>query len=63
MRVAGVEPEGDAAAGLVEHDVLRPDRPLAGQRPLVEAQALGHLVGAAFVERRGRSATRSVRRA
>ena len=51
MRVARVEPEGDAPAGLVEHDVLRPDRPLAGEGPVVEAQALGELVGAAFVER------------
>ena len=29
MRVARVEPERDAAAHLVEHDVLGPDRPLA----------------------------------
>ena len=51
MRVARVEPVGDAPAGLVEHDVLAPDRPLAGEGPVVEAQALGKLVGAAFVER------------
>ena len=51
MRVARVEPVGDAPAGLVEHDVLTPDRPLAGEGPVVEAQALGELVGAAFVER------------
>src|SRR4051794_2453564 len=40
MRVARVEPEGDAAPGLVEHDVLPLDGPLAGESPLVEAQAL-----------------------
>ena len=38
MRVAGVEPEGDAPAGLLEHDVLAPDRPLAAEGPLVAAQ-------------------------
>jgi hypothetical protein len=32
MRVARVEAAGDAAAGLVEHDVLGLDRPLTGQR-------------------------------
>jgi hypothetical protein len=31
MRVARVEPVGDAPAGLVEHNILRPDRPLAGE--------------------------------
>jgi hypothetical protein len=46
MRVAGVEAVGDAPAGVVERDLLAADRPLAGQRPLVEAQALGELVGA-----------------
>src|SRR4051812_4180006 len=51
MRVARVEPEGDAPAGLVEHRMLAPDRPLAGQRPVVEAQASGDDVGAAFGER------------
>jgi hypothetical protein len=51
MGVARVEPVGDAPAGLVEQDVLTPDRPLARERPVVEAQALGELVGAAFVER------------
>src|SRR5215218_6284035 len=50
MRVARVEPVGDAPAGLVEHDILAPDRPLAGEGPLVEPQALGELVGPAFVE-------------
>ena len=39
--VARVEPAGDAAAGPVERDLLTPDRPLAGERPVVEAQALG----------------------
>jgi hypothetical protein len=29
MRVARVEPVGDAAASPVEHDILPPDRPLA----------------------------------
>ena len=51
MGVARVEAEGDAPAGLVEHDVLAPDRPLAVEGPVVEGQALGELVGAAFVER------------
>ena len=51
MRVARVEPEGDAAAGLVKHDVLAPDRPVAGERPVVDAQPLGELVGVGFVER------------
>ena len=51
MRVARVEPVGDAAASLVEHDILTPDSPLAGEAPVVEAQALGELVGPAFVER------------
>ena len=46
MRVARVEAEGDTPAGLVERDILPPDRPLAGQSPVVEAQALGELVGA-----------------
>jgi hypothetical protein len=30
-RVAGVEPVGDAPAGLVEHCILTPDRPLTGE--------------------------------
>ena len=48
MRVARVEAEGNSPAGLVGHDVLAPDRPLAGERPLVDAQMPGKLVGAAF---------------
>ena len=51
VRVARVEAVGDAPARLIELDVLSPDRPLAGQRPVVDGQALGELVGAAFVER------------
>jgi hypothetical protein len=51
MRVARVEPVGDAPTGLVEHDILTPDRPFAGKGPVVEAQTLGELVGAALVER------------
>ena len=51
MRVAGVEPVGDAPAGLVEPDTLAPDRPLAGQGPVVEPQPIGELVRAALVER------------
>ena len=43
MRVARVEAVGDAPASLVEHDVLPPDRPVAREGPLVEAQALGEL--------------------
>ena len=52
MRVARVEPKGDTPAGLVEHDILAPNRPVAGEGPVVEAQALGELEGAVFVERR-----------
>ena len=59
MRVACVEAVGDAPALLAEHDVLTPDRPVAGQRPVVDGQALGELVDAPLVERgaaRGREA-------
>ena len=38
------------ADGLVEHDLLAPDRPLAGEGPVVEGQALGERVGTAFVD-------------
>src|SRR5512133_2436449 len=38
MRVARVEAEGDAAAGLVENDILAPDRPLASEGPVVQRQ-------------------------
>ena len=51
MRVSRVEPVGDRPAGLIEDDALASDRPLARERPVVGAQALGELVGAAFVER------------
>ena len=51
MRVARVEAIGDAPAGLLEHDILTTNRPLAGERPVVQAQPLGELVGAAFLER------------
>jgi hypothetical protein len=44
MRVARVEPVGDAPAGLVERDILKPYRPLAGQGPLVEAQTFEQLI-------------------
>src|SRR5215207_1859840 len=40
MRVASVEPEGDGPASLVEHDVLGSRRPLAGEGPVVQGQAL-----------------------
>ena len=40
MRVARVEPEGDAATSLVKDDVLAPDRPVAGEGPLVNVQPL-----------------------
>src|SRR3712207_8593655 len=39
MRVARVEPASDGPAGAVEHDVLRLDRPLAGEHPVVGAPA------------------------
>src|SRR6516162_7547681 len=51
MRVARVEAVGDAPAVPVEHNILPPDRPLAGEGPVVEPEALGELVAAAFVER------------
>src|SRR5215204_6257545 len=51
VRVSRVEPEGDAPAGLVENDVLRPDRPLAGEGPVVEAQALRDGVDAPVLRR------------
>jgi hypothetical protein len=51
MRVARLEAVGDAPAGLVEDDVLAPDRPLAGEGPVVEAKALRELVDAGLVER------------
>src|SRR5262245_35838528 len=51
MRVAGVESVGDAPADPVQHDILTPDRPLAGEGPVVDAQTPGELVGAAYVDR------------
>ncbi len=51
MRVARVEAERDASAGLVEQHVLTPDRPLAGERPMVERQPRRNRVRAAFVPR------------
>ena len=50
MRVARVEPVGDASAGLIEQDVLRPDRPFTGETPLVQRQSVGKAVSAARVE-------------
>jgi hypothetical protein len=32
----------------VEHDAFLSDRPVAGEGPVVETQALGELIGAAF---------------
>src|SRR6266542_725094 len=52
MRVARVEAVGDASAGLVEHDVLTSVRPLAGQRPVVQAQVLRARIGAVLAARR-----------
>jgi hypothetical protein len=40
MSVARVEAEGDASTGLVQRDALGPDRPFAGERPMVEAQGV-----------------------
>jgi hypothetical protein len=51
VRVARVEPVGDGAAGLLEGDMLTPDRPLAGERPVARAQMLGRGIGAFSVER------------
>src|SRR5918992_4463412 len=52
MRVPRVEAVGDPSAALVEHDVLTPVRPLAGQRPVVQAQALRPRIGAVLAARR-----------
>jgi hypothetical protein len=51
MRIARVEAVSNAAARLVEGDILTPDRPLAGERPAVEAQAPGELVDPVLVQR------------
>jgi hypothetical protein len=48
-----MEAVSNAAARLVEGDILTPDRPLAGERPAVEAQIVGELVGAPLVEHGG----------
>jgi hypothetical protein len=40
MYVASVKPKGDAAAGVVKDDVLAPYRPVAGERPVVDAEPL-----------------------
>src|ERR671916_2907875 len=52
VRVARVEPEGDAPVRLVENDVLGPDRPLAGEGPMAEAQALRERVQATAIQHR-----------
>lgn len=49
MSVARVEPEGDASTGLLEHYILTPDRPRAGEGPVVGAQALRKLERAGCV--------------
>src|SRR5687768_17149040 len=49
VRVARVEPEGDAPAGVVENHGLGPDRPLAGKGPMAEAQALRERVDATAI--------------
>src|SRR3954454_24401656 len=51
MSVASLEAEGNGPAGPFEGDVLGPDRPLAGQGPVVEAEALLEGVGATVVQR------------
>src|SRR4051794_8447408 len=51
MRVARVEAVGDAPTGPVQRDVLTPDRPLAGEGPVIDAQVAGDLVDAARVTR------------
>jgi hypothetical protein len=40
MRVARVEAEGDAPAGLLQRDALGPGLPVPDERPLVQAQAV-----------------------
>src|SRR3954453_17034331 len=49
-----MEPEGNAPSGLIEEDVLGSDRPLAGKRPVVEAQSLRDGVGAPVLWRGAR---------
>ena len=51
MRVARVEAVGDAPTRLVEQNAFGPDRPVATEGPVVDAQTVGELVGTAFVER------------
>ena len=46
-----MEAVGDAPTVMVEDDILEPDRPLAGEGPVVYVEALGELVGMALVER------------
>src|SRR5262249_17049860 len=59
MRVARVKAVRDAAAGPVQHYLLLPNGPFAGQCPMVEPQPFRELVGAA-VERRGETRTTPV---
>jgi hypothetical protein len=43
MDVAGVEAERNRSAGLVEDARVRLDRPVSGERPLIEPQPIGSL--------------------
>src|SRR3954453_10306484 len=61
MRVARVEAVGDAPFGLVEHDLLAPDRPLTGEGPVVDAQAFGKLVARRSSNAPSAEAKRSLR--
>jgi hypothetical protein len=61
MSVAGVEPEGDAAASLVKNDVLAPDRPVAGKRPVVDLGRLGSSNAWALAVAASADAKRSLR--
>src|SRR2546429_3094684 len=51
MEIAGVKAVRDPPVGLVEHRGLFPDRPVAGKRPLVEAQPRGDVIDAGGVRR------------
>jgi hypothetical protein len=50
MRVARVESVGNAPASLVDHDVSRPIVHSAGEGPMIKAEALGDLEGAARID-------------
>src|SRR5262249_936024 len=50
IEIAGVKTVGDDSVGLIERDGFLLHRPVAGQRPFIEAQPRGQLVHARLVE-------------